>query len=80
MAELGGYSGTGSGGPAGEHQEDKERTIAKAALSVAELSACGMFFFVEVGCVDGMQVHCLMDPTKMNWRRYTRIRMASRRF
>ncbi|KAN0090816.1 Golgi transport complex subunit 5 domain containing protein [Tylopilus felleus] len=39
MAELGGYSGTGRGGPAGEHQEDKERTIAKAALSVAELSA-----------------------------------------
>ncbi|KAF8441583.1 hypothetical protein L210DRAFT_3537615 [Boletus edulis BED1] len=52
MSELGG-NGTGTGGAngggekrggvgangAGEYQEDKERTIAKAALSIAELSA-----------------------------------------
>jgi hypothetical protein len=49
MNELGGYANAGSGrekragiganGPLGDHQEDKERTIAKAALSIAELSA-----------------------------------------
>ncbi|KAH0827442.1 Golgi transport complex subunit 5-domain-containing protein [Lanmaoa asiatica] len=45
MSELGGYESTSSGkragigvnGPAGDHQEDKERMIAKAALSIAEL-------------------------------------------
>ncbi|KAF8556095.1 hypothetical protein OG21DRAFT_1506874 [Imleria badia] len=49
MNELGGYTGTGNrgekragagaNGPAGDHQDDKERTIAKAALSIAELGA-----------------------------------------
>lgn len=43
MNELGGYaSTTGDGetrGVSGDQQEDKERTIAKAALSIAELSA-----------------------------------------
>jgi len=53
MNELGGYAsarrsgekraGVGANGPAGDHQEDKERTIAKAALSIAELSACCAF-------------------------------------
>ncbi|KAF8135793.1 Golgi transport complex subunit 5-domain-containing protein [Boletus edulis] len=44
MSELGG-NGTGTGGVnggangAGEYQEEKERTIAKAALTIAELSA-----------------------------------------
>jgi hypothetical protein len=47
MNELGGYTGTGNrgekragagaNGPAGDHQDDKERTIAKNALSIAEL-------------------------------------------
>lgn len=45
MSELGGE------GPDGVNQEDKERTIAKAALSIAELGACR----VGLGCrvVDG---------------------------
>lgn len=47
MSELGGYDSVhGDGekratnGSVGDHQEDKERTIAKAALSIAELSTC----------------------------------------
>lgn len=47
MSELGGYDGgekrTVNLGPAGDHQEEKERAIAKAALSIAELSACCEF-------------------------------------
>lgn len=60
MSELSGYEGTDSGGekragvgtngPAGILQEDKERTIAKAALSIAELSA-----YCELG-VQGLGV------------------------
>lgn len=61
MSELSGYESTagggekrpgiGANGPAGDHQEDKERAIAKAALSIAELSACCEFWCVEVGCL-----------------------------
>ena len=89
MNELGGYANAGGGrgkragiganGPAGDHQEDKERTIAKAALSIAELSACCVF-----GCrgwvFDGKQVHCSTDPTRMIQKRYTLIPMANRRY
>lgn len=61
MNELGGYASTGrsgeerasvgANGPAGDHQEDKERTIAKAALSIAELSACFLGCVCRVWCL-----------------------------
>ena len=89
MNELGGYANAGGGrekragiganGPVGDHQEDKERTIAKAALSIAELSACCVF-----GCrgwvFDGRQVHCSTDPTRIIQKRHTLIPMANRRY
>jgi hypothetical protein len=89
MNELGGYANAGSGrekragiganGPLGDHQEDKERTIAKAALSIAELSACCVFGCR--GCMfDGGQVPCSTDPTRIIQKRHTLILRASRRY
>ena len=72
MSELGGYAnagggrekraGVGANGPAGDHQEDKERTIAKAALSIAELSACCVFWLQRLGVLTGSR--CIARRTR----------------
>lgn len=90
MSELGGYAGAGVGAGgdgetrggangAGDTQEDKERTIAKAALSIAELSTCCVFG-VEAGGFDATQVPCLTDPPRRIRRGHMHSQMASRRY